>query len=124
MLTKVYRGLFLHITSFFLGTKKTVGEFFNPGLNCSDILDKLDDAKDGFYWITLKRSNPVKVSVFAVFNIHHFRLFLHVLKYYDLQQLMCLNVLVQGRRNWGGGQEGQLPPLPFVATSKGGKRAL
>ena len=62
MLRKVYRDLFLHITSFFLGRKKTVGEFFNPGLNCSDILDKLDDAKDGFYWITLKRSNPVKVS--------------------------------------------------------------
>ena len=67
--------LFSDITSFFLGTKKTVGEFFNPGLNCSDIMDKLDDAKDGFYWITLKRSNPVKVSVFVVFNIHHFRLF-------------------------------------------------
>ena len=74
-LTKVFRDLFSDITSFLLGTKKTVGEFFNPGLNCSDILDKLDDAKDGFYWITLKRSNPVKVSVFVVFNIHHFRLF-------------------------------------------------
>ena len=71
MLRKVYRGLFLHITSFFLGTKKTVGEFFNPGLNCSDILDKLDDAKDGFYWITLKRSNPVKVSVFAVLKCYY-----------------------------------------------------
>jgi hypothetical protein len=30
----------------------------------------------------------------------------------------------QGRRNWGGGQEGQLPPLPFTRRGKGGKGAL
>ena len=47
-----------------LGSINSVGEFFNPGLNCSDILDKLEDAKDGFYWITLKGSNPIKVGVF------------------------------------------------------------
>ena len=29
----------------------------------------------------------------------------------------------QGRRNWGG-QEGQLPHLPFVGRGKGGKSAL
>ena len=29
---------------------------------------------------------------------------------------------VQGRRNWGG-QEGQLPPLPFAGRGKGGKSA-
>ena len=62
ILDKACRALLLHLKSFFPGTKKTVGEYFNPGLNCSDILDKLDDAKDGFYWITLKRSNPVKVG--------------------------------------------------------------
>ena len=45
----------------FPGSKKTAGEFFNPGLNCSDILDQRDDANDGFYWITLNVSNPVKV---------------------------------------------------------------
>ncbi|CAB4020784.1 Hypothetical predicted protein, partial [Paramuricea clavata] len=43
------------------GSKNTVGEFFDPGLNCSDILNKLEDAKDGFYWITLERLNPIKV---------------------------------------------------------------
>ena len=48
----------------FSGSKKTVGEFFNPGLNCSDILDKCDDAKDGFYWITVNCSNPKKVELF------------------------------------------------------------
>ena len=56
----------------FSGSKKTVGEFFNPGLNCSDILDKCDDAKDGFYWITLKGPNPVKVGVSSLkrlFNV-------------------------------------------------------
>ena len=51
------------IFSIFLGSKNTVGEFFNPGLNCSNILDKHEDAKDGFYWITLKRSSPVKVGL-------------------------------------------------------------
>ena len=49
----------------FLGSKNTVGELFNPGLNCSDILDKSEDNKDGFYWITLKLSNPVKVELFC-----------------------------------------------------------
>ena len=56
----------------FSGSLKTVGEFFNPGLNCSDILDKRDDAKDGFYWITLKGPNPVKVAVSShkrLFNV-------------------------------------------------------
>ena len=42
-------------------SKKTAGEFFNPGLNCSDILNQCDDANDGFYWIILNGSNPVKV---------------------------------------------------------------
>ena len=62
VLNKACRALLLHLKSFFPGSKKTVGEYFNPGLNCSDILDRLDDAKDGFYWITLKSSNPVKVG--------------------------------------------------------------
>ncbi|CAB4004934.1 Hypothetical predicted protein [Paramuricea clavata] len=43
------------------GSKNTIGEFFDAGLNCSDILDMLEDAKDGFYWITLKRSKPIKI---------------------------------------------------------------
>jgi hypothetical protein len=32
--------------------------------------------------------------------------------------------LEQGRRNWGGGQEGQLPLLPFARRGKGGRSAL
>ena len=31
---------------------------------------------------------------------------------------------VQRRRNWGGGQKGQLPPLPFAGRGKGGKSAF
>lgn len=52
----------------YLGSRNTAGEFFNPGLNCSDILDKREDAKDGFYWINLKRSNLVKVGPNSAFN--------------------------------------------------------
>ena len=51
----------------FPGSKKTAGEFFNPGLNCSDILDQRDDAKDGFYWVTLNPLNPVKVGYYFTF---------------------------------------------------------
>ena len=50
-----------------LGSKDTIGEFFKPGLSCSDILNKLEDSKDGFYWISLKRSKPIKVKVFTFF---------------------------------------------------------
>jgi hypothetical protein len=56
------------------GSKNTIGEFFDAGLNCSDILDKLEDAKDGFYWITLKRSKPIKVGYFTYLLL--FRIFL------------------------------------------------
>jgi hypothetical protein len=48
------------------GSQNTVGEFFNPGYDCADILNKRQDAKDGFYWITLKLSNPKKVRIFFV----------------------------------------------------------
>ena len=44
-----------------LGSKSTVGEFFNPGVSCSDILNKNEDSKDGFYWISLAGSDPIKV---------------------------------------------------------------
>ncbi|XP_028393585.1 uncharacterized protein LOC114517928 [Dendronephthya gigantea] len=29
----------------------TVGEYFNPALDCSDVVDRVPDATDGFYWI-------------------------------------------------------------------------
>ncbi|XP_028404228.1 uncharacterized protein LOC114526893 [Dendronephthya gigantea] len=43
------------------GLKSTVGEFFNPGYDCSDIMNKRENAGDGFYWITLKSPNNYQV---------------------------------------------------------------
>jgi hypothetical protein len=43
-------------------------------------------------------------------------------KLFYMHAEMC--VYDQGRRNWGGGQEGQPPPLPFTRRGKGGKGAL
>lgn len=37
------------------------GELFNPAYDCSEILDKDAKAKDGFYWIRLNGSEPIKV---------------------------------------------------------------
>jgi hypothetical protein len=39
-----------------------LGDFLNPGSNCSDILDHELDAEDGFYWITLGGATKRKVS--------------------------------------------------------------
>jgi hypothetical protein len=58
--------LFKHVIDqgfFSEGSQNTVGEFFNSGYDCADILNKRQDAKDGFYWITLKLSNPKKVRI-------------------------------------------------------------
>jgi hypothetical protein len=44
------------------GLANTVGEFFNPGHDCSDILNNCQDAKDGFFWITAGLPNPKKVK--------------------------------------------------------------
>ena len=38
-----------------------VGEFLYPGNDCSDILNREQDADDGFYWITLKTATKRKV---------------------------------------------------------------
>ena len=38
-----------------------LGEFLNPGYNCTDILN-YEDATDGFYWITLGTDTKRKVS--------------------------------------------------------------
>ena len=50
------------IRHFFEGTKNTVGEFFNPGYDCADILNKRQDSQDGFYWINLQGKNLRKVK--------------------------------------------------------------
>ncbi|CAB4031341.1 Hypothetical predicted protein [Paramuricea clavata] len=32
----------------------TVGEYFDPAIDCSDVVDRVPDAADGFYWISSK----------------------------------------------------------------------
>ena len=60
----------------FTGMKNTFGEFFNPGYDCSNVLNKRPDAKDGFFWLTLGSSNPKLVrfltscsKIWAVLNV-------------------------------------------------------
>ena len=43
----------------------TLGEYFNPAKDCSDIVDNLPEAKDGFYWI-----KPTK-GKFSKVNMHY-----------------------------------------------------
>ena len=40
-----------------------LGEFLNPGYDCTDILNHEEDAADGFYWITLGNDTKRKVSI-------------------------------------------------------------
>ena len=35
---------------FVLGSS-TVGEYFDPALDCSDVVDRVPGAADGFYWL-------------------------------------------------------------------------
>ena len=44
----------------FQGSNPT-GEFFNPAYDCSDVLNKISGAKDGYYWIKLSGNLPKKV---------------------------------------------------------------
>ena len=39
----------------------TFGEVFNPARDCSDIVDHLPGAQDGFYWIVLNNKTKHKV---------------------------------------------------------------
>ena len=47
-------------SKFFKGSP-TFGEIFNAARDCSDIVDHLPEAKDGFYWISLPKGNVHKV---------------------------------------------------------------
>ena len=38
-----------------------LGEFISPGYDCTDILNKKSNTKDGFYWIHLNGKTPQKV---------------------------------------------------------------
>ena len=40
----------------------TLGENFNPANDCSDIVDNIAGAKDGFYWIKSAKGKLLKVS--------------------------------------------------------------
>jgi hypothetical protein len=46
----------------------TVGEFFDPAADCSDVVDRVPEAADGFYWLYPSAVKKV-VKVFA-FYIH------------------------------------------------------
>ncbi|XP_028413259.1 uncharacterized protein LOC114536107 [Dendronephthya gigantea] len=37
------------------------GEYFNPGYDCTDILNRNFEARDGFYWIDLNRAKPKRI---------------------------------------------------------------
>ena len=42
------------------------GEYFNPAYDCSDALNKISEAKDGFYWIKLSGNVPKKVVLYVI----------------------------------------------------------
>ena len=52
------------IVLFVLGSS-TYGESFNPAKDCSDIVDNLAKAEDGFYWVSLNKKKPQKVFAFV-----------------------------------------------------------
>ena len=41
---------------------KPPGEFFNPGYDCLDILNKNPKSKDGYYWVDFNAGKPKKVT--------------------------------------------------------------
>ena len=47
----------------------TLGEHFNPAKDCSDIVDNLPGAKDGFYWIIHIVGKLSKVRQLFVFYL-------------------------------------------------------
>ena len=38
-----------------------LGEIFNPAEDCSDVVDQLPEAENGFYWISLSKGTKHKV---------------------------------------------------------------
>ena len=52
---------------FVLGSS-TVGEYFDPALDCSDVVDRVPDAADGFYWLNSETiQNVSKVSYILLY---------------------------------------------------------
>ena len=59
---------------FFNGFKgrPTVGEYFDPAYDCSDVVDRLPDAAHGFYWMMngAVKHAIVKVSIHNKETLH------------------------------------------------------
>ena len=50
----------LNFNTLYTGSS-TLGENFNPAKDCSDIVDNIPGAKDGFYWIKSAKGKLLKV---------------------------------------------------------------
>ena len=50
----------LNFSILYIGSS-TLGENFNPAKDCSDIVDNIPGAKDGFYWIKSGKEKLLKV---------------------------------------------------------------
>ena len=56
-----------HVLISFIGSS-TLGEQFNPAKDCSDIVENLSQAKDGFYWIKPTVGKLLDVKIIQVQN--------------------------------------------------------
>ena len=45
----------------FVDASPTLGEIFNPANDCPDVVDRLPEAEDGFYWIILAKRTKHKI---------------------------------------------------------------
>ena len=62
MSAKFHSCLYSRLLAFLIGSS-TLGERFNPAKDCSDIVDNLPGAKDGFYWIKPTRGKLSQVNI-------------------------------------------------------------
>ena len=49
----------------------TLGEYFDPAYDCSDVVDRVPDAADGFYWIYPKEVKTVVKVCFLIKQLFH-----------------------------------------------------
>ena len=56
-----FNSIGLNLFQLFIKGSETLGEIFDPAKDCSDIVDRVPDAKDGFYWIQLGSDKMQKV---------------------------------------------------------------
>ena len=62
MSAKFHSCSYSRLLAFLIGSS-TLGESFNPAKDCSDIVDNLPGAKDGFYWIKPTRGKLSQVNI-------------------------------------------------------------